>query len=63
MRRNDPAVGQDLAQVVEHDHAVAEQAPCSWSGCKANGAGQRPGPVGQPAGTRVDGDTWAYALP
>ena len=27
MRRDPPAAGKDLAQVVEHDHAVAQQAP------------------------------------
>ena len=37
-RRNDPAPGQDLAQVVEHDHAVAEQAP-SLLGVRSHGAG------------------------
>ena len=33
-----PAAGQDLAQVVEHDHAVAEQAP-PLLGVKGHGAG------------------------
>jgi hypothetical protein len=27
MRRDPPAAGKDLAHVVEHDHAVAQQAP------------------------------------
>ena len=33
-----PAAGQDLAQVVEHDHAVAEQAP-SLLGVRSHAAG------------------------
>ena len=38
MRWDHPAAGQDLAQVVEHDHAVAEQAP-SLLGVRSHAAG------------------------
>jgi hypothetical protein len=40
-RRSDPAAGQDLAHVVEHDHAVAKEAP-PLLGVKGYGAGGVP---------------------
>jgi hypothetical protein len=38
VRRDPPAAGKDLAQVVEHDHSVAQQAP-SLLGVTGDGAG------------------------
>jgi hypothetical protein len=43
-RRNPPATGKDLAHVVEHDDAVAQQAP-SLFGVTGDSAGGIPVPV------------------
>jgi ATP/maltotriose-dependent transcriptional regulator MalT len=59
VRGNHPAAGQDLAQVVEHDHAVAQQAPPLLR-VKDDSAG---GAAVRAVSRRARGPVWTHCAP